>query len=259
MKQKKKKWIKNKATGEMPFLEHLKELRNRLIVSSVSVVLGAVVAYILYEDIIQVLSRPFMDVETSALQGKLFMTSLFEGFQIKVKVSFLVGVIFSIPVHVFNSVRFIFPGLKKKEKRVISFSLIASTVLIIGSVQFAYNQIIPLSVKFLTSRQFLMGNGNVGILLNFGKNIFYILQFLLAGLVLFQLPLVAELLMIMKIVTRKKMLGLMRYIIVGVFILSAVLTPPDIISQLFFSLPLIVLFLMAILFAFIFRFGEEEK
>lgn len=246
--------MKRDFSDEMPFLEHLRELRNRLIVSFIAIFIGFVISFIIYDTIIAVLSRPLNLVNKILHNKTLFINSIYEGFAIRIKVSLLAGILFSLPVHIYNFIKFVFPGLTLKERKVIIYSLIASFFLVVISIYYGYFKIIPFSVKFLTSTSFVPDS--VGILLNFGRNIFYIFQFLLMGLLIFQLPLVLELLMYMNILKRKSVLKASRFIIVGIFILSAIVTPPDVVSQIAFALPLILLFFLTIVIAKIFRFGE---
>lgn len=245
---------KKNKTGTMPFLEHIRELRNKLIISFIAIFIASVLAFIWYETIIAILSAPMQNVNKYVENKTLFVNSIYEGFLIRIKVSLLAGLVLSLPIHIYNTIRFVFPGLKKKERKILWFSLVASFFLIVFSVYYGYFKIIPFSVKFLTSTSFIPSN--VGILLNFNKNIFYIFQFLLIALLVFQLPLVLELLMVMNIIKRKTLLKMSRYILVGIFVLSAMITPPDVISQISFALPLMILFFLTIVIARIFRFGE---
>ena len=239
----------------MTFFDHLRELRLRIITSLIAVLIGSVIAFIFFDTIISKLYRPFLPLDTAQLQSTLFINTLFEGFLTKIKVSVISGIVLSFPIHLYNVIRFIFPGLNQKERKIIALSLAASFVLIVFSVYYSYFEIIPLSVRFLTSKQFIPAN--VGILLNYDKNIFYILQFILITLIVFQIPIILELLLIMNVVQRRQLLRVSRYVIIAIFVLSAVITPPDFISQLTISTPLILMFFLTILIARIFHFGEE--
>jgi len=241
--------------GSMPFLEHIRELRMRLIISFLSLVIASIIAFIFYKDIINILSKPLEGIKSSVTDQKLFVNSIYEGFLINIKISILVGLILSLPVHLYNAVKFIFPGLKPKERKIVLYSLLSSFFLIIISAYYGYFKLIPFSIKFLTGSGFVPER--VGLLLNYGKNIFYIFQFLLAALLIFQLPLILELLLIMGIIKRRTLWKISRYIIVGIFIISAIATPPDVVSQVGFALPLIGLFFLALFVAKIFKFGED--
>ena len=251
---KKSSTTSNPGVTRMPFTEHLRELRVRLIVSLTAATCFAAAAFALYRPIVSFLFVPFESVEGIG-ESALFIQTIFEGFLAKVKLSFLIGIIISSPVHLYNVIRFVFPGLITKEKKIISVGLIVSFLLIAGGFYYGYYQIIPLSVRFLTGSGFVPDG--VGMLLNYQKNIFYILQFILAFVVAFQTPVMLEMLLAMGAVNRKALLKASRYIVVGIFVFAAVITPPDIVSQASVALPLIVLYFLTIFVARIFRFGES--
>ena len=241
--------------GTMPFIEHMRELRKRLILSIIIILAGTIVSFLFYHQIITYLFKPFAQLNIAYDANILYINSLFEGFLIKLKVSVICGVLLACPFLLYNIIRFIFPGLNKKEKKILIISLFTSILLVSISFYYGYYSIIPIAVKFLTSREVIPTK--VGLLLNFEKNIFYIFQFLLVALIVFQTPIILELLMAMNLIKRKVLLSSSRFIVVAIFILSAVLTPPDIITQFGLALPLIILFYLTILIAKIFHFGED--
>ena len=241
-------------TQNMTFWGHLKELRKRLLISALGVLIGSIIAFIFFQFIIGALFRPFEGIDAARSQGQLFINTIFEGFVTKLKLSILTGLVISFPVHLFNAICFIFPGLRRREKRITIIGLSVSFVLIVFSFYYSYSKIVPISVRFLTSKNFIPDQ--VGLLLNYSKNIFYVVQFLFITLVVFQVPIVLEILMITNVITRKKLLKSSRYIMIGIVGLSALLTPPDFISQVSLATPLIVLFFLTILVAKIFKFGE---
>ncbi len=245
----------NNPAADMAFLDHVRELRKKIIVSLIAILGGTIVCYIFFRPIVDFLYRPLRYIERLAGGEEiLYVNTLFEGFLIRIKVALLAGIVFTLPVHIFSLVQFVLPGLKKKEKKIILISLLVSFFLIVFSVYYGYFMIIPISINFLSGSVFIPAR--VGMLLNYGKNIFYIFQFLLGTLILFQLPIVLEILMIMNVLTRKALLKSSRYLIIGIFVISALLTPPDFISQVSLALPLILLFFLAILIAKIFNFGS---
>jgi len=238
----------------MTFIEHIKELRKRLIVSLLGLLIATIVCFIFYDSIILILYKPFETLNNSIEDKVLFVNTIFEGFLIKIRVALLSGVILSMPLHLYNLLKFIFPALTKKEKNVIIIALAASFLLVGPSAYYGYFEIIPISVAFLTNAGFIPNE--VGLLLSFEKNVFYIFRFLLITLLLFQLPVILGILMAMNLVKRKDLLKFSRFIVVGIFVLAALLTPPDFVSQLGLALPLILLYFLTILVAKIFRFGE---
>ncbi len=243
--------------GEMPFLYHVKELRKRLVVSLSAILVFTVVAYYFYDPVISLLFAPFESLGQKMGDSMLFATSLFEGFVIRLQISFISGIIVTLPVHIYNIVRFVFPGLRDKEKKIIVISLVSSFLLCAIAIYYGYFHIVPVSIGFLTSNNFIPKN--VGLLLNFQDNIFFILQFLLVTIAVFQTPIVLELLMIMRIVKRRALFRSSRFVIIGIFIVAAVITPGDIvITQFVMVVPMILLYFLTILIAKIFGFGEDE-
>ncbi len=248
--------VKSELNAQMPLLYHLQELRRRVIVSLIAVACVSVAAYIFFDPIVDFLFRPFRRLGAlSARDEILFVNSLFEGFVVRVRVSVLAGVVLSTPAHVYNLVRFVLPGLTGREKRILLYSLAASLCLVAASFYYGYYKVIPICLQFFSSSGFIPAR--VGILLNYGKNIFVILQFLLMTVIVFQLPLVLEILLILNVLSRKGLLKASRYVIVGIFVLAAVVTPPDFVSQLALALPLVGLYFLTILVARIFDFGRR--
>jgi sec-independent protein translocase protein TatC len=238
----------------LPLAGHLRELKIRLFVSMIALIVGSVACFVFYNRIFELFYEPFANIEKT-FGATLFITTIFEGFVTKLKLSIVAGLVVSFPVHMFNLVRFIFPGLTKKEKKVVGFSLLASFFLIVFAFYYCYFYLIPMTVQFLTGAGFVPKN--VGMLLNYGKNIFYILQFLLLILAIFQAPVLMEILMILNILKRRTLLKISRYVVFIVTVVAAAVTPdPTFISQLGVAVPLTALYFLALLIARIFHFGE---
>jgi sec-independent protein translocase protein TatC len=251
------KKIQANPQGEMSFIDHLRELRRRIIVSMIAILCAAIVSYIFFDYIVAFLFQPFREIEALSVRDEiLFINTIFEGFLVRLKVAILAGIVFSLPVHMFNIVKFVLPGLTAREKKIILTSLIVSFCLIVFSFYYGYFNVIPISIGFLSSSGFIPED--VGLLLNYGKNIFVIFQFLLITVILFQLPIILEILMIMNVLSRKALLKASRFIVVGIFVLAAIVTPPDFVSQISIALPLVGLFFLTILIARIFHFGKGQ-
>lgn len=246
----------NDSNAYMPLLSHLKELRQCLIISAAALAAGFIAALCIYDYLIDFLYEPLLQLSSSLdEQEVLYVNSITEGFLVRLKISALAGFILSVPVHLMNLLRFVFPGLVGREKRIISISLAASFILVLGSFFYSYYTIIPVSIAFLTGSGFIPEN--TGMLLSFGSNIFYILQFIIMAILVFQLPIVLEILLIMNVVNRSTLLKLGKYLVVLFFLIAALLTPPDLITQIGLALPMTALFYLTILIAKIGRFGEE--
>lgn len=240
----------------MPFLDHLRELRRRVIVSLAALAAAAVLAYVFFDPILATLFRPFRGIQ--ALSGQeqlLFVTSVFEGFMVRLRAAVLAGLVFSLPVHVYNLLRFIFPGLTALERKVVLWAVGVSFCLVVGSFYYGYFQVIPVSLQFLSGGGFIPRS--VGMLLSYQRNIFVVFQLLLVTVIVFQLPVLLEVLMILGVVSRRRLLRASRYVVVGIFVLAAVVTPPDFVSQLSLALPLVALYFLSILVARVFNFGKR--
>ena len=237
-----------------PFLSHFVELRKRLIVCVSATIIMFCVAFTFYDYIIALFLYPFSKISASFLSDKLVIHSLLEGFVIKMKFSFITGLLFSLPIIVYQALRFLFPGLKKKEKRLILMSLFSSIILTSFGFYIAYFFVVPFSLNFLTSAYFIPKN--VDVLLNLQQNIFYVFNLIVFMILVFQFPIVLETCLYLNLVKRKLLLKASRYIVIFILIISAIFTPPDIVSQLLMAIPLTVLFFMTIAIAKIFKWGE---
>jgi len=255
MKQKKSKQLTSENRAEMPLLSHLKELRKSVVISLLGLIAGFAIALTLYNYILVFLFKPLLVLSPSAEGNILFVNSFAEGFIVRIKISALVGFILSSPLHLFNFLHFIFPGLHRKEKKVIIVALVCSFVFILASFFYSYYSILPVTISYFTGKGFIPQN--TGMLLNFQKNLFYILQFMLGALVVFQLPILLEIFLILNLIQRKTLIAWGRYVIVFCFLIAAIITPPDFVTQISLALPMSILYFLAILVAKIFKFGEE--
>ncbi|PKL09477.1 MAG: twin-arginine translocase subunit TatC [Spirochaetae bacterium HGW-Spirochaetae-7] len=237
----------------MPFIGHVRELRSCIIGSLVVYVACAIGAFVFSDSIIGLFTRQF-NIVSSSVESSLVVTTIVEGFTAQIKISAIAGFIISLPVHLFNLLRFIFPGMAKKNRRIILIFLLLSFCLIVFGAYVAYFKVVPLAIGFLTNPYFVPDG--VGYLLSYQANIFYVFSFILWSLAALQLPLVLEILLMLNLLNRKAVFRASRFIIVGIFLISAIVTPPDFISQIGLALPLTALYLLAILIAKIFKFGE---
>lgn len=239
----------------MGFLEHVAELRKRIIICLVLTVAGGICCYIFSDTIVELLYRPFRGLDVlSSSPNKFFVTTIFEGFVIKMKIAFFGGVILAAPFYAFHTIRFFFPGLNKKEKKLIILSLVSGTILAGLGFYYGYFYVIPFSIQMLTGSGFIPSI--VGMLLTFEKNILIVMQLVLAFIIIFQTPIILVILMALNLVQRRALIKFSRYVIVGIFIMAAILTPPDFVSQLCMALPLVLLYYAAIFIAFVFKLGR---
>lgn len=239
----------------MSVIEHIRELRAGLLSSLTAFLLCAILAFAFSNQIIGIFTQPFSGVKGS-VQNDLVLTDITEGFTTQIRIAVLAGFILSLPVHLFNLVRFVFPGIEKKTRRVILGFLVSSFALIVFGSWLAYFRILPAAVNFLTNPYFVPAG--VGFLLNYQKNVFFVFTFILWMVAAFQTPLLMDLLLMFKLLNRRAVFKASRYIIVGIFVVSAMITPsPDFISQLGMGIPITALYFLALLVAKLFKWGED--
>ena len=230
----------------MPFLSHLAELRHRLMVSTITLCLATVVGLIFYSDYVSMLIKPFGE--------KLYVSQIEQGFTTKIKISLYVGIIISFPVHLYNVIGFVLPALTRRERHTLIYCLFGSFLLFLLGSYMAYFQVLPLSIRFLKNNTFFPNN--VTIWLDYRQSLTFVFQVLLSFLALFQLPLALLVLMKFNLIQRAWLWRSSRYVIVLIFVVSAMLTPPDIVSQLALGLPLVLLFFVTLIIAKLLQFGE---
>ena len=172
-----KKKVKITPAKTAPVYQHLKELRNVIFVSLISLVVVSVISSIFFEEIVDFLYTPFTNIEGLKTEDTLFANMVFEGFLTKIKVSIMTGLIFSSPVITFMIIRFVLPALTTKEKRVLFTTLFVSFALILLGFYYGYFYILPITIRFFTKNDFLPQN--VSLLLSYQKNIMYIFRFIL--------------------------------------------------------------------------------
>ena len=223
----------------MGFLEHLEELRWRIIKSLLGIVVGAIVVFAFMDQVFQILLDPVLSLDEPP---KLQVLKIHGMFLLKWGIALVGGLVVALPLVSYQIWKFVAPGLLENERRysfpVILFSFIA----FVCGVMFAYFIIIPISLNFFASM------GYVDVANNFSINYYfsYILWVLVAAGLLFELPVLVMILSAIGLVTPAFMRHYRRHAIVTILLLSAFFTPPDPVSLLMMSLPLIVLYELSI-------------
>lgn len=228
---------------QAPLLDHLIELRRRLLYCVLALVACFALCFAFARPIFAFLVHPLV----AAGQDKIFFTQLFEAFFVQIKVAFFAAMMLSFPVIAMQLWQFVAPGLYKQEKRALLPFLLATPVLFTLGAALAYYIAIPIAVHFLLSYQGDLGGVRQEAIPTVGPYLSFVMQFLFAFGLAFLLPILLMLLERAGIVTRKQLIGARRYAIVAAFGIAAVLTPPDIGSQLLLAIPLVILYELALI------------
>ena len=226
---------------QAPLLDHLVELRARLLRAIAAVVVAFAVCLYFASDIFGFLIRPLTKAFPPG-QGKLVYTKLYEAFFVEVKVALFAAFFISFPVIANQLWAFVAPGLYAKEKKAFLPFLIATPVLFTMGAALAYYFVMPTAFTWLLGFQGQKGGLNIEALPAAGDYLGLVMQFILAFGISFLLPVLLLLLNRAGIVSRKQLVGLRRYVIVILTGVAAVITPPDLLSQILLLVPLLLLF-----------------
>ena len=234
--------------SEMNILDHLSELRKRIIISLASVLLFTVAAYYKSTDIANLIKAPLGDIDL------IYITPI-EGFATSLKIAFFGGIIVASPIIFWQTLLFIAPALYKKEK-VMLFSLLPVIIMLfLGGVYFSFAFILPLSLRYLMS----FGGGYMQPMLSAGSYFSFAIMLIIGLGLVFEFPMVMLILSKFGIVNYKKLARRRKYIVLIIAIVSAVITPPDVVSQLGMAVPLMILFELSLGFMFIFDKVSNRK
>ncbi len=237
----------------MPLIEHLMELRQRLLWSVGAFFIAFALCYYFSTNIYGFLAQPLANVlyEQGGGDRRMIFTALYEAFFTYLKVAFFGAIFFSFPIWATQLWLFIAPGLYRSEKRTIMPFLIASPILFLLGAALAYYFIFPLAWHFFISFETPAGAGTVPIQLEakVSEYLSLVMHMILAFGLAFQMPVGLVLLCKVGILNVQSLRKGRRYAIVGMFVVAAIITPPDVISQVGLAIPLILLYEISILFA----------
>jgi len=226
--------------GGQGFLDHLEDLRCTLIQTSLAGFAATIICWFFSSRLLDILVRPIKD------QG-VYFTAPNEAFMVRLKLSAAMGLFVVAPFIFFRLYMFIVPGLYQKEKKIVTPLLITTTLLFYTGVSFGFLVVIPQVITFLMS----FGTAYLSPLIGIGAYFELVSRLVLAFGLVFQLPLVVLFLSVIGVVKPRTLLRTWRYAILAIFVASAFLTPPDVISQVMMAGPVLVLYWSSVLVALV--------
>jgi sec-independent protein translocase protein TatC len=238
---------------KIPFTAHLEELRKRLIICFIAIGIGFVLSYGFKEKLFRILTHPL--IKAMQTGDKLIFTGLPEAFFTYLKVAFISGIILSTPVIFYQFWRFVAPGLYDKEKRLLIPIVALSTVFFVGGAFFGYFIVFPFGFKFFLG----FASDTIRPLPSMREYLSFSTKLLLAFGLVFELPLVLTFFARMGIVSVDFLKKNRKYAILIIFTAAAILTPPDVATQIMMAVPLMVLYEISIVGAKIFGKKKSSK
>jgi len=239
-----------KKIKEASFVEHLTELRSRLIKSIIFLFIFFVISYTFAENIYNFLVQPYADaVRNDHVDRRLIFTALHETFITYLKVAFFAAIFIGSPIVLTQIWKFIAPGLYKDEKKTLLPYLVATPTLFLLGGMLVYYLVMPLAIKFFLSFETTAQINTLPIQLEAKVNEYLslIMRLIFAFGLSFQLPVLLSLLARVGFVDSEYLKKRRRYVIVIIFAVAAILTPPDPITQIGLGIPLLILYELSIL------------
>jgi sec-independent protein translocase protein TatC len=238
--------------SEQPFIDHLIELRNRLLKAALAILLVFLALTPLANDVYSWIAAPLLAHLPEG--SRMVAIDVASPFLTPFKLTLVAAVFITVPFTLFQVWAFVAPGLYRHEKRLLFPLLVSSTLLFYAGVAFAYYVVFPLAFAFLTAT----APAGVAVMTDIGKYLDFVLTLFFAFGIAFEVPILALLLVWSGLVSARSLAEKRPYVIVAAFIIGMVLTPPDVVSQTLLALPIWFLFEAGLLVARLFP-AENAK
>ena len=241
--------LKDLDDRQMPLLDHLIELRNRLMYACGAILIGFVGCYFFADEIYNFLVAPLADIYQGQTGRRMIYTGLTEAFFTYLKVAFWAGAFLTFPFVAAQLWLFIAPGLYRKEKQAFLPFLIATPILFFMGGAMVYYVIFPLAWRFFVSFETPGGPGTLPIELEarVSEYLSLVMKLIFAFGLAFQLPVALTLMGRVGLITAEQLSRNRKFAIVGIFAVAAIITPPDVISQIGLGVPIILLYEISII------------
>ncbi len=227
---------------KMPFTEHLEELRRRLIISAIAIFVGFLICFAFKEKIFQLLMIPWIDALPEGHENPLIYTAPHEAFFTYIKVSLIAGIGVACPVIFFQMWRFIAPGLYENERKYIFPTVFFSSFFFLAGGLFGYFFVFPVGFRFFAS----FASDMIPPMVSTREFLSFSTRLLLGFGIAFELPVIAFFMGKLGLITSQFLKRQRKFAILGLFFLSALLTPPDVVSQFMMAGPLLLLYEMSV-------------
>ena len=240
--------------GEMPLIEHLDEIRKRLIRALLAVFVFSVVGFYFAEHIFKFLSAPLIEI-LPEYQDKMIYTSLPEVFFVYIKVGIFAGIICSAPILFYQLWKFVSPALYPDERSGVVAFVLVSTLFFLAGASFCYYQIFPWGFQFFIG----FTSDSITPMITLKEYLKFTTRLILVFGLVFEMPILSAFLARIGLVTPKLLRKNRHYAIILIFMLAAFLTPPDVVTQLMLATPMMVLYEISIVAAIIFGRKRREN
>jgi sec-independent protein translocase protein TatC len=218
------------------FMSHLIELRDRLLRCVIALVVVFICLFPWARDLYALLAQPM--IASLPAGGRLIATEVTAPFFVPVKVTMMAAVVIALPYLLYQIWAFVAPGLYAHERKLVIPLVITSTFLFIAGMAFAYYLVFPVVFHFMVS----VAPEGVAVMTDIGKYLDFVLTLFLAFGVTFEVPVAVVILVRMGMVSIATLKNIRPYVIVGAFVVGAIFTPPDVVSQVMLALPLWILY-----------------
>ncbi|UCH63387.1 MAG: twin-arginine translocase subunit TatC [Fidelibacterota bacterium] len=238
--------------NEMTFLQHLEELRWRILKCLAAIVIFAILAFIKADWLISFLTAPALRLNEPVILQALKVSDMF---MVQLIASLMTGLVLASPVVIYQIWRFVEPAMGRSSRRTTLSVVIFGSFFLLAGVSFGYLILLPFSLRFFTSLGRDMVEANYSIHAYLG----YVVWMLLAAGMVFQLPVISFILTRIGLLTPVFLRRYRKFALIGILVFAAILTPPDPMSQMFMAVPLLLLYELSIFISKIFSIEESSQ